>query len=206
MALQPSLRPLIIAGQATAPHTIDLFLDFVCPFCAKTAVTIDNVIIPLLSSGGKYEGKVKAIFRPHPQPWHASSTLTHEAALAVLKAYPDKFWKFSSALFAHQTEYFDVPTSTQTPVQTREKLANLAGEVIGGEGVADKIKDLLAHKTSGNGGNAVTDDLRYSVKYARQNSIHFSPTVLWDGVIEGSISSSWGEKEWTEFLEKKVSV
>ena len=50
-----------------------------------------------------------------------------------------------------------------------------------------------------------TDD-PFPVKYARQNSIHFSPTVLWDGVIEGSISSSWGEKEWTEFLEKKVSV
>ena len=48
--------------------------------------------------------------------------------------------------------------------------------------------------------------IRLLVKYARQNSIHFSPTVLWDGVIEGSISSSWGEKEWTEFLEKKVSV
>ncbi|TRM67839.1 hypothetical protein BD626DRAFT_479990 [Schizophyllum amplum] len=206
MALQPSLRPLIVAGQATAPHTIDMFLDFVCPFCAKTAITIDNVLRPMLGQGGKYDGRVKAIFRLHPQPWHASSTLTHEAALAVLKAYPEKFWPFATSLFKHQTEYFDVPTSTMTPIEVRAKLADLAAEVVGGEGVADKIKDLLAHKTSANGGNAVTDDMRYNLKFSRQNSIHVSPTVLWDGIIEPSHSSSWGEKEWSEFLEKKVSV
>lgn len=49
MALQPSLRPLLIAGKADAPHTLDVFckqlfhavisqltrfytVDYVCPF------------------------------------------------------------------------------------------------------------------------------------------------------------------------------
>jgi hypothetical protein len=49
MALQPSLRPLLIAGRADAPHTLDIFrkrffhavvqiqnvvdtVDYVCPF------------------------------------------------------------------------------------------------------------------------------------------------------------------------------
>lgn len=69
----------------------------------------------------------------------------------------------------------------------------------------------------------MTDDLKYTsefsarftgisclnlatVKYSRQNGIHVSPTVLWDGLIANEISSSWGEREWTEFLEKKVTV
>ena len=51
-----------------------------------------------------------------------------------------------------------------------------------------------------------TPDLGYlrAVKFSRQNGIHVSPTVLWDGLIANEISSSWGEREWTEFLEKKV--
>jgi hypothetical protein len=48
---------------------------------------IDNVLKPLLDKGGEYEGKIKAIFRPQVQPWHGSSTFTHEAGLAVSFAH-----------------------------------------------------------------------------------------------------------------------
>jgi hypothetical protein len=83
MALQPSLRPLIIAGRPDAPHTLDIFLDYVCPFSAKLARAVDGVLRPFFSEGGKYAGKVKMVFRPQVQPWHASSTFVHEAGLAV---------------------------------------------------------------------------------------------------------------------------
>jgi hypothetical protein len=99
MALQPSLRSLIIAGRPDAPHTLDVFcayhnltsnsptdlmiVDYVCPFSAKMAKAIDTVLKPLLGVGGEYDGKVKIIFRPQVQPWHASSTIVHEAGLAV---------------------------------------------------------------------------------------------------------------------------
>ena len=52
-------------------------------YSAKMANKIDTILKPLLGPGGKYEGKVKVIVRLHVQPWHASSTLTHEAGLAV---------------------------------------------------------------------------------------------------------------------------
>ena len=42
-----------------------------------------RIVAPLLAPGGAYAGKVKVILRLHPQPWHAVSTLVHEAALAV---------------------------------------------------------------------------------------------------------------------------
>jgi len=48
--------------------------------------------------------------------------------------------------------------------------------------------------------------ISFLVKFARQNSIHVSPTVLWDGLVANEISSSWGEKEWHEFLAAKVNV
>lgn len=48
------------------------------------------------------------IFRQQIQPWHPSSTLVHEAGVAVLRLAPSKFWDFSAKLFEQQKEYFDV--------------------------------------------------------------------------------------------------
>ncbi|GLB34163.1 putative thioredoxin [Lyophyllum shimeji] len=169
------------------------------------ASTIDIVLKPLLNPGGKYAGKVKVIIRLHVQPWHASSTWTHESALAVLRASPQNFWPYSLELFKNQENYFDIPTSTQTPTQVRESLAELAAKVLPAR-AAEEVKDMLKLKGSPNGGNAVTDDLKYNVKFSRQNSIHVSPTVLWDGLVAGEISSSWLKKEWEEFLAAKVQV
>jgi len=203
MALQPSLRPLIIAGTLDAPHTLDIFLDYVCPFSAKLSLAIDSVLKPLFAPNGKYAGKVKVIFRNQVQPWHGSSTFVHEASLAVAHVAPEKFWDFSLELFKHQGEYFDIPTSTLTPTQIREKLAELARTVIGDTA---GFSDLLKNKTSPNGGVDVTEELKYTIKFSRQNSIHVSPTVLWDGLVANDVSSSWGEQEWNAFLEKKVAV
>jgi hypothetical protein len=52
-------------------------------YSAKLSLSIDSVLVPLLGPGGKYEGKVKVIFRNQVQPWHGSSTFVHEAGLAV---------------------------------------------------------------------------------------------------------------------------
>ncbi|KAJ7055102.1 hypothetical protein C8F01DRAFT_1161061 [Mycena amicta] len=205
MALQPTLRPLVIAGTVDAPHTLDIFLDYVCPFSAKMSRAIDSVLVPLLGPNGKYHGKIKVIFRPQVQPWHGTSTFVHEAGLAVARVSPESFWPFSLALFKRQGEYFDIPSSTLTPLQIREKLAALAAEVIPANAAGD-FSELLALKSSPNGGNAVTDDLKYTIKFSRQNSIHVSPTVLWDGLVANEISSGWGEKEWTDFLAAKVLV
>ncbi|KAH7887314.1 hypothetical protein F5I97DRAFT_1828430 [Phlebopus sp. FC_14] len=224
MALQPSLRPMIIAGRYDSPHTLDIFLDYVCPFSAKMSRVIDTVLKPLLDKGGKYDGKVKIVMRLQVQPWHGSSTFTHEAGLAVARCSEEDFWTFSRKLFDEQEQFFDIPVSTMTPLQIREKLANVAAEIIKKPKV-DEFKKLLELRSTPNGGVAVTDDLKYTstpqmrmspldrsnmqhlpVKFSRQNGIHVSPTVLWDGLVANEISSSWGEKEWTEFLAQKVAV
>ncbi|KAH6914728.1 hypothetical protein BKA70DRAFT_1094571 [Coprinopsis sp. MPI-PUGE-AT-0042] len=203
MALQPSLRPLIVAGDPNAPHTLDIFLDYVCPFSAKMVKAIDTILKPLFEQGGQYAGKVKVIFRPQVQPWHATSTLTHESGLAVLRASPDNFWAYSLLLFKNQEEYFDIPASNLSPVQIRDKLATLASEVIPANAV-DEVRELLKLKGTPNGGVAVSDDLKYTIKFSRQNSIHVSPTVLLDGLVAGEISSGWGESDWKKFLESKI--
>jgi hypothetical protein len=54
-----------------------------------------------------------------------------------------------------------VPTSTMTPLQIRESLAQLAAGVIGDE-KTHELKEQLALKGSPNGGTAVSDDLKYT--------------------------------------------
>jgi hypothetical protein len=48
--------------------------------------------------------------------------------------------------------------------------------------------------------------VRSTVKYARQNGIHVSPTVMWDGLVELEVSSGWDEAKWVQFLDAKIIV
>ncbi|PPQ63153.1 hypothetical protein CVT24_005793 [Panaeolus cyanescens] len=204
MSLQPYMKAQFITGGTDSPHTLDIFLDYVCPYSAKMAFKIENILKPLLGPGGQHAGKVKLVFRLHPQPWHATSTYVHEAALAALRVSPENFWTFSLALFKHQEQFFDIPTQDLSARQIREKLAELAATVLPADTIP-AFKDLLAFKGPGlNSGNGVTDDLKYNIKFARQNSIHVSPTVLWDGLVAAEVSSGWEEKDWIDFFVKRL--
>lgn len=61
----------------------------------------------------------------------------------------------------NQGEYFDIPTYELSPLQIRAKLANLARPIIGDDAV-NSVQELLRPKTTPNGGNDVTDDLKYT--------------------------------------------
>jgi len=205
MALQPSLSPLVL-GRPTSPHTLEFYIDYVCPFSAKLVNNaLEPVIAPLITNGGKYDGKVKVILRLQPQPWHASSMLLHEAALAATMAAPNKFFQYNKVLMDNQMDFYDKPASQLTPVQIRKKLVDLAKPVIGEDKAAEMAKHL-EHKTTPNGGTAVTDNLKYNIKIGRQNGIHVTPSATWDGLFQSDVSSSWGKKEWEEFFDKNVKV
>ncbi|KAG9093794.1 hypothetical protein FRC07_011414 [Ceratobasidium sp. 392] len=202
MSLQPTLSFLQV-GNPNAPHTVEFYLDFLCPFSAKIFLkAIDPILKPAFADSGKYAGKVKILIRLQPQPWHGSSTFLHEAALAVGRVAPDRFWEYATILFKNQETFFDIPASSLTPTQIREKLAALSPDGVDKQ----QVLNLLAHKTTPNGGVDVTDDLKYNIKLGRQNSIHVTPTALWDGLVANDVSSSWGEEEWNKFLGSKVLV
>ena len=38
----------------------------------------------------------------------------------------------------------------------------------------------------------------------RQNGIHVTPTCVVDGLVDGSISSSYGAEEWKKFVDDKI--
>lgn len=189
-------------------HTLEVFLDYVCPFSAKQFHTLYHVVGPLVRENPQWASRLQIIFRQQVQPWHPSSTLVHEAAVAVLQVAPEKFWAFSDALFKDQKAYFDVNVVNEARNQTYRRLAKLAGTVGVDEGKVYErlaIPDKPAEDGSLNVGNAVTNDLKVLIKIARLLSVHVSPTVIFDGVVAGDISSSWTKEQWLEWLGKSIA-
>jgi len=206
MALAPKFAgQKFSAANAPTLHTLELYLDYVCPFSAKMFNTVYTSVFPLIRN--KYASKVQIIFRQQIQPWHPSSTLVHEAGVAVLKLQPAKFWEFSKALFDESKSFYDVNIVNETRNKSYERLSKIGAQV----GIDEKellkllwIDDKPAKDGSLNIGNGVTNDLKVLVKMNRMQGVHVTPTVVFDGVVENSISSSFTEEQWEEWLEKNV--
>ncbi len=85
-------------GPADAPVTIVEFSDFQCPYCARGANTMEQVL-------EKYEGDVQFVFKHFPldriHPWARPAAIAAECA-----ANQDKsaFWTLHDAYFANQKE------------------------------------------------------------------------------------------------------
>jgi hypothetical protein len=77
-------------------------------------------------------------------------------------------------LLQKQEEFYDIPTSTLTPVQIREKLASLYAEADVTSVQVEAFRDLLRNKSTPNGGVSVTDELKYTSKfYPRLNAVQY---------------------------------
>ncbi|GAA5985384.1 hypothetical protein JCM5350_005167 [Sporobolomyces pararoseus] len=195
-------------GSPSAAHTLELFLDLVCPFSKKQLTGVRKSLIPLIENNEELRQNLSIVIAQVPQPWHASSTLVHEAALGVSKTLVEggksfsdqdviKAWqKFFFELMDKQEEYFDEPTANESPAATRARLADLAASTLPDLDRAALLKNISTGK--GNSGSAATDLLKLQVKYHRFRGVHVTPTS------RPSISSSFSEDDWKKFLKEKV--
>lgn len=199
MALAPKFAAQRLGSAGSGTHTIELYLDYVCPFSMKMFHTVATQVIPEVNQ--THPNKVQFVFVHQVQPWHPSSTLVHEAAIAVSQLAPNKFWEFSSALFQKSEEYYDSSLWGESRKETYERLAELAYD----SASIDKKTfleylaiDPQAPAGQKNGGNRATNDLKLWIKYSRQNGVHVSPTVTIDGIIDNSFDSSLPAEKWLE--------
>lgn len=187
-------------------HTLELYLDYCCPFSAKLFTTLTTTAIPSIKAHPDWASNLAIIFRQQVQPWHPSSTLMHEAGLAVLRLAPDKFWAFSQELFDAQKGFFDVNVVNETRNVTYRRLAQVAAKA----GVDEEevyrlleIPDKPGEDGALNAGNQVTNDLKVVTKMNRLVGVHVTPTGVFDGVVQ-DLSSGWTGDQWDEWLEKNV--
>uniref|UniRef100_A0A061S123 Thioredoxin-like protein n=1 Tax=Tetraselmis sp. GSL018 TaxID=582737 RepID=A0A061S123_9CHLO len=198
MAPVPARRLGWTLGPSNADVNLACFLDYTCPFCTKQYKTLREVVYP------KYANRSFSLtVYQMPQPWHPQSTICHEAALAVGKiGGSEAFYKFSDQLFEKaQDNFYDAQTFDMTRNQIVDKLAALAAE--SGAASAEEVKamiSMVANSDKKNAGTQVTQDIKYYVKFARQNGIHVSPTCTLNGLVFDS-SSSWQIEDWDKLLE-----
>jgi len=119
------------------------------------------------------------------------------------------FWKFSKVLFDKQGEFTDHKTAAETRDETYGRLVELLHETLGIQQEASfkalKLHEVTSENQDGNVGNSVEADLKWHIKQARYASIHVSPTALWDGIIDNSISSSWDKDKWVDYLTTQLA-
>ncbi|MBI3316424.1 MAG: thioredoxin domain-containing protein [Candidatus Omnitrophica bacterium] len=77
-------------GPKNAPVTLVEFSDFHCPYCARVAPTLEQLM-------KNYEGQIRLVWHHYPLPMHAGAERTHEASECAHEQ--EKFWPYHDKLF-----------------------------------------------------------------------------------------------------------
>lgn len=200
---------------AVKPHTVNLYLDYNCPFSAKIFFKLAKVI-PALQN--KYPGQFQFVFVNVVQPWHPNSTLLHEYSLVVAQLLKEKvpeesnelFWKVSGAIFQNKEKFYDTATvnlgrndiykSINDTVYSEVKLPFPREDVLKKLEIANESDPEKAS----NAGNAATVDVKYFTRYLRNVGVHVTPTVSIDGIVNDSVSSGASEDELIKTFESAI--
>ena len=165
----------------SGPRVLEAFLEPTCPYCARSFPKLFELVERLGAA------RVSVKIRLHPQPWHMLSGVIVRAILAAstTQGGREAARAVMAAVFARRGEFeFDDhcsgPNMDATPNQILARI-----EAASGVGVAApfKIPDL-------------DREVRWHVKYARQNGVHVSPTFMVDGLINPGMSSGDTIEAW----------
>ena len=93
-----SVGDSFVKGDPDAPVTIYEFSSFQCPFCARAADTLADVL-------DEYEGDVRLVYKNFPLAFQAQSEPAARAAVAA--GQQDRFWEMYEALYENQSDFGD---------------------------------------------------------------------------------------------------
>ncbi|SGZ53763.1 CIC11C00000005011 [Sungouiella intermedia] len=202
----------LAAKLVIAPHVVNLYLDYNCPFSAKIYFKLEKVIPELQK---KHPGEFQFVFVNVVQPWHPNSVLLHEYALVVAQLLratdPERsnglFWSVSEALFHNKEQFYDSATVYLGRNDIYKKINDVVFETVD---LPLRVEDVLERleissasdpTEASNGGNDATVDVKYFTRYLRGVGIHVTPTVSVDGIVNDSISSGTEVEKLIEIFE-----
>lgn len=149
-------------GPSSAPHTVVIYEDFLCPFCGEFEKASSDQLAQLAA-----DGKVQIEYRPivflsRAGPYSARSTLIFTL---VQQKYGDEVAKkFHDLLFANQP-------SEEGPFPSRDDLYALAAQAGAN---ADEIKTAVE-------ANEGVDQVAAATNSAKELKVSSTPTVILDG-------------------------
>jgi len=192
----------IVGAGGRAQVQVELFLDLVCPFSGKMWAVVQQAL-------PRFDPRVTVVLHQVVQPWHPQGTMVHEAALAVKRVAPEAYADYVSAVVTSFAagRFTDEATWGSTRADIYDELLSILGDHAALQAVdADAVAALLKQPEGGggirgNGGNAMTQEIKWACKFHRARGVHVTPTVHVNGLEAGIVSSGWTEEQWCAFLE-----
>ncbi|KAI5949183.1 hypothetical protein KGF57_004781 [Candida theae] len=202
-----------LSGAKKAPHIVNLYLDYTCPFSAKLFLKLFQTVIPNLQK--KHPDAFQFVFVNAIQPWHPNSIFLGEFALAyakLLRENPrgdehESFWKFNKAVFENQKQFYDNSNIRLTRNEIYGQIYDVVSKELNLHVDKDKLLAELKIKEGGepaNEGNGATVDVKYFTRYQRTVGVHVTPSVTVDGIVDSSVSSGSSEDELIKVFESKL--
>jgi len=167
------------------PRVFEMFLEPTCPYSVRAFQKLD----PLLAAAG--DDRITVKVRLQSQPWHMFSGVVVRSVLAasLLEGGRQDARRVLEAVGEHREE-FEFEGHCKGPnmdVTPREIVARL--ERYSGLGLSAAFE-----------APELGPELKWHVKYARQNGIHFSPTFMIDGLVQPDITSGDDVADWASKL------
>ncbi|MFJ8580952.1 DsbA family protein [Micromonospora sp. NPDC093277] len=163
----------IPVGQATAPVTLEIYLDYMCPACGKFEQANSGEIDRLIEAG-----TVKVQLRPisfldRTSMGSKYSTRAANAMATVADRAPESVWAFNTELFNHQPE-------EGTRGLSDDQIADLARKA----GVGGDVVDVFTRRT-------FERWVATSTEAAFKSGVQGTPTIKINGtVFEGNVYAS----------------
>ncbi len=171
--------PALTRGRG--PKITDWFLEPTCPHSARAFGKLPDLL------GAAGEDRLTIRVTIHSQTWHLFSGTVSRAILAatLLPDGTEAAWRVMATVFAHRDDYdaLDHCRGPNMDLSLKEMLTRISEH----SGVA--LEDVFVRPEA-------LDLVKRHTRFARQNGIHVSPTVMVDGLIDGSISSRDDVAEW----------
>ena len=166
-------------------RVFEMFLEPTCPFSGRAFGKLDDV----LAQAG--EDRITVKIRLQSQPWHMYSGVVVRCILAAstLEGGKEAAKAVMAAVAAHRQEFeFDHhctgPNLEATPKDIIKRIESYSGvKLIEAFAIPDLDREIKWH-----------------CKYARQNSVHASPTFMIDGLVQADMGSGDAVSDWVSRL------
>lgn len=210
--LHPRYIKSHVAGFKPLANSVEVFLDYNCPYSGIMFKKVQDELLPRLQSEGLSE-KYNIVFVNVVQPWHGvQSSILHDVSFAVSRVKPELFWKVSRAFFDNMTQFYDTEIEDKSRRELTREVIALVGQVPGISGTdVERITELVAvagvkaDGSANNVGNGVAKDSKYFARYARTLGVHVTPSVLVNGIYMAQIESSTAAEKIIEILENQTN-
>jgi len=183
-------------GSQSAPILFEVFFDLLCPFCAKSAPVMKQ-LLQYYNVNSTSGDKMHFVFHTFPLIFHRNAYYAATGAHVIFQSnQSDKIWRYIDLMFAHQNQFSEMATIDMSSNQIKHAIASLVEMELGFPS-ADFLKGL--------DDDDVQMNTRISWKYGASRSLSGTPNYFVNG-IQVAGQSTWTLDDWRFVLDPLLSA